>query len=154
PECLSYTCPAAAAAVEAEALRLIPATYCQEPGVCGDGQITGSEICDPSATPTGCGLGRFCDFSCRSCPIACGDGLLIPGEVCDQSATPNGCPAHSDCLSCDVCIPQCGNGFVNPDETCDRNDITSCPAGSACDATCAACDPTESANGRLAPCQF
>jgi hypothetical protein len=78
----------------------------------------------------------------------------VPGEFCDQSATPNGCPAHSDCLSCDVCVPQCGNGFVDPDERCDRNAITSCPAGSACDATCTSCDPTESANGRLAPCQF
>jgi hypothetical protein len=37
-------------AVQAEAIGLIPATYCQEPGVCGEGQITGAETCDDSAT--------------------------------------------------------------------------------------------------------
>jgi hypothetical protein len=57
-------------------------------------------------------------------------------------------------VSCNFCVPRCGNGFLDPGETCDRSNITSCAAGSACDATCTACDPTESADGRLAPCQF
>ena len=154
PECLNYTCPTVAVAVEAEAIRAVPATYCQEPGVCGDGQVTGPEVCDPFATPTGCRTGTDCDFSCRTCTTRCGDGLLVPGEVCDQSATPNGCPAGFDCQGCDFCVPRCGNGFTDSDEACDRSDVTSCGAGSACNATCSACDPTESATGRLAPCDF
>ena len=145
PDCLGYSCPGAAAAIEATAIGLVPATYCQEPGVCGDGQITGAELCDGSATPSGCGIGTFCDFGCRSCTPRCGDGLLVPGEFCDASATPSGCPDGSDCVGCGSCVPRCGNGVIDDGETCDRNNVTTCPAGSACDSTCTVCNPTESA---------
>jgi hypothetical protein len=154
PDCLASSCSGLAATIESQGLQLIPDSYCQEPGVCGDRQITGAERCDASATPSGCGSGTACDFSCRNCVPVCGDGLLVAGEFCDESATPNGCPEGSDCVGCDFCEERCGNGRMDVGETCDRNDVRSCPTGTACNASCSSCDPTASATGRLAPCNF
>jgi hypothetical protein len=68
PDCFPFSCPAAAQIVESQALGFQPVTYCQDipPPVCGDGQITGGEVCDPFASPTGCAPGDFC-FGCFAC---------------------------------------------------------------------------------------
>jgi len=68
PECFPFSCPVAAQLVESQALGFGPMTYCQDvpPPVCGDGQITGGEVCDPFASPSGCASGTFC-VACVAC---------------------------------------------------------------------------------------
>jgi hypothetical protein len=189
PDCFGFSCPQAAVAVEAQTLGLQPATYCQEPGVCGDGQVTGPEVCDASAPVTGCSpgyqcsgcrecvsicgdgrlvSGEVCDqsapvtgcdpgyqcFGCSECFPICGDERLVSGEVCDQSAPVSGCPSGQVCESCEFCEIPCGNGVIDPGETCDSSNVGSCPLGEACNATCSACNPTESATEDFPQCSF
>jgi hypothetical protein len=151
PDCFDLTCSQTVALVEQEAAALQPATYCQEPGICGDGQVTGAEMCDYSASPSGCGRGEQCSFGCQCFPV-CGDGLLVSGEFCDQSAPQNGCPTGQVCEFCDFCEIPCGNGRLDPGEVCDQSSVGTCELGTACDATCDACNPTQSATEDVPGC--
>jgi cysteine-rich repeat protein len=121
---------------------------CIDPGGCGDGVITGDEVCDDGNVTSGdgcsadclsnetCGnriidssVGEMCDDGnladgdgCSSSCIqeACGNGIRDPGEVCDDGnrAPDDGCSA--DCMSTEIC----GNGITENDgvlhEQCDR----------------------------------
>ncbi len=42
-----------------------------QPTRCGDGLLTNDEICDGSATPTGCGTGATCTGDCSACVGPC-----------------------------------------------------------------------------------
>jgi hypothetical protein len=189
PDCFDLTCSQTVALLEQEAAALQPVTYCQEPGICGDGQVTGAEVCDYSASPTGCGRGEQCSFGCSECFPVCGDGIIVPpevcdpnaspttgclpgyqcsgcdeclpicgdgvlvsGEFCDQSAPQNGCPTGQVCEFCDFCEIPCGNGQLDPGEVCDQSSVGTCELGTACDATCDACNPTQSATEDVPGC--
>jgi hypothetical protein len=152
PDCFDLTCSQTVALLEQEAAGLQPVTYCQEPGICGDGQVTGAEVCDSSASPSGCRSGYECSGDCRQCVPVCGDGMLVSGEFCDQSATQNGCPTGQVCEFCDFCEIPCGNGVLDPGEVCDRNAVGTCALGTACNATCDACNSTETGTEDLPGC--
>jgi hypothetical protein len=141
PDCFPYTCSEAAELVEQQALGTVPTAYCQDvpPPVCGDGQITGGEVCDPTAVPSGCGPGTTC-LDCFVCIPNCGNGIIDPGETCDPSAFPSGCSGDqvcsSDCTSCitppaGFCVPTspdtCNAGLHGCAQPCDNN-----TSGSAC----------------------
>jgi hypothetical protein len=154
PDCFDLTCPQTLTFVEQDAAALQPTTYCQEPGVCGDGQVTGAEVCDSSASPSGCNLGYRCSGDCRSCIPVCEDGLLVSGETCDQSASPNGCLGDQVCQFCEFCVEPCGDGVLDPGEVCERNSVGTCALGTACDVTCDACNPTVTGTEDLPGCDF
>jgi cysteine-rich repeat protein len=89
---------------------------------CGDGVVTGHEICDDGNTASGDG----CDLHCR--PTACGNGVLTAGEACDDGnrVSGDGCDAN--------CQPTgCGNGVVTDGEQCDDSNGT---AGDGCSPRC------------------
>ncbi|MDD5074586.1 MAG: DUF4215 domain-containing protein [Candidatus Peribacteraceae bacterium] len=72
---------------------------------CGDGHVTGSEICDTGSANgrAYCTTGAYCENNCTECNAHCGDGMVGPGEVCDSDGVYNwGCPAgwKCDCESC------------------------------------------------------
>jgi hypothetical protein len=73
PDCFRLSCQVATHIVEVQALGFEPMTYCQDipPPVCGDGQVTGGEVCDPFASPSGCAPGTFCVgcFVCSPWPM-------------------------------------------------------------------------------------
>jgi hypothetical protein len=188
PDCFDLTCSQTAAFLEQEAAALQPATYCQEPGVCGDGQVTGAEmcdygaspsgcgrgeqcsfgcqcfpvcgdgiivppeVCDPNASPTGCDPGYQCSFGCGQCTPICGDGIVASGEPCDQSAPQNGCTGDQVCESCEFRVEPCGDGVLDPGEVCERASVGTCELGTACNATCDACNPTESGTEDVPGC--
>src|SRR5262245_3590459 len=80
PDCFPFSCTEAAQLVEAQALAAEPATYCQDvPVVCGDGVITGDELCD-TADPSSCPAGTSC-LDCFGCFPNCLNGRIDPGEV-------------------------------------------------------------------------
>ena len=93
--------------------------------VCGDGQITGEEICDSQGNlgctdfvcQTTCPL---CD-ACVSTDICCGDGNVDKGEVCDGGSTcENGTPCvrNMDCTGIGSGICQYRQQFAGG---CDSN---------------------------------
>src|SRR5262249_51482409 len=140
PDCFPFSCPVAAEFVEAEALGFEPATYCQD-SVCGDGKISGGEVCDPFASPTGCPPGGFC-LGCFECfvPPPCGNGVLDPGETCDPFSFPSTCEdglvCSADCTACvqppaGFCVPTspdtCNAGLHGCLQPCDND-----TPGSAC----------------------
>jgi len=99
---------------------------------CGDGLLTGTELCDPSIAGESSGA---CPTSCPSddpCVVR-----SISGEDCMQQCTERQitkvgeadacCPTGANATVDEDCPSQCGNEIVESDETCD-------PPGS-----CAAC---------------
>jgi hypothetical protein len=134
PDCFPYSCSETALLVETEALAAEPATYCSD-SICGDGVISGGEVCDPFASPTGCPVGEYCFGNCTTCGSECFDGILAPNEVCDPTASPNGCPAGETCIDCFECVQPavCGDGQITPPEACDQSAVpTGCPPGYSC----------------------
>lgn len=120
---------------------------------CGDGEVNGEEICDPSARISGCSPGDLCNSVCSACeePVvpACGDGELNGTEVCDPTASVNsGCEAPNVCNdACTECItqgtePACGDGAVNGTEVCDPSSVLApgCEAPERCLTDCSACE--------------
>jgi hypothetical protein len=118
-------------------------------GLCGNGQVDDTELCDPGVL-----AGRW-----GACPPAdCNDGLActidtVLGIGCQQRcehrprtevASGDGCcPAGATAATDDDCSPSCGNGTVEPGsaakpvETCDVG-ITgkqpgACPTTASCD---------------------
>ena len=110
--------------------------YVARPKVCGDGFITGSEVCDGnslSCTINGYSGSQVCNAQCSgfgSCTstLRCGDGQVNGNEVCDggsQSCTVNGYSGSqsckSDCTGYVSCVSsqRCGDNLVNGQEVCD-----------------------------------
>ena len=123
--------------------------------VCGDGVVSGGELCDDSnlvngdgcdsnCTPTGCGNGVVtmgetcddgnavdgdgCDANCT--PTACGNGVITAPETCDDSNLTDGDGCDSNCT-----VTACGNGVVTAGEACDDGNGAS---GDGCDSNCTA----------------
>ncbi|OGF28641.1 hypothetical protein A2331_04310 [Candidatus Falkowbacteria bacterium RIFOXYB2_FULL_34_18] len=105
--------------------------YC--PPACGDGEVNGSEVCDPT-DPTYVAPAHYtCLDNCtlRYDPY-CGDGTPDAGEECDDGAN-NGIPCTpaygGTCAYCsNTCTektltgPYCGDGVKNGTEACDGSD--------------------------------
>ena len=132
--------------------------------VCGDGVVSGSEVCDDgnTITETSCPYGtRNCSVCNATCTAVlnltgdfCGDGRVTASEACDDgnTVTETSCPYGT--RNCTVCNANCsatlnltgdycGDGRVTASEVCDDgNEVTetSCPYGvancSACNASC------------------
>ncbi len=134
-------------------------------GICGDGVVGGSEVCEPGQThrndcPIGgiAGAGtrlQVCRNDCSgyvdqpgaACQpkIVCGNGRVEAGETCDDGAQ-NGTYGHCN-RSCNGFAAVCGDGQLSAGETCDLRDqngvycdTRSSAAGGACtlSATCGA----------------
>lgn len=117
--------------------------------VCGDGRITGSEVCDDGSNDSwGCSsncmyvlpywqCNRYWDSyyskNYSSCTFKCGDGYVLyeAGEVCDDD---NEGKCWFDCLSpkpgyyCtedsnrkSICESRCGDRIKTDDEICDEH---------------------------------
>ncbi len=121
-------------------------TTMEEPAVCGDGMVSGDEVCDgtdfgdATCVTQGFGGGELvCNptcqgFSTSDCFI-CGDGMVQGTEQCD-GAVPGGVDCESEGftageITCDVATCQfdtsgcslCGNGVAELDESCDGADL-------------------------------
>src|SRR5262249_9457190 len=144
PDCFPYSCSETVQLVETQALGAEPATYCSD-SICGDGVISGSELCDPFASPSGCGVGEYCGDNCTRCQAVCFDGVRAPSEVCDPTASPTGCPAGQTCIGCFECVqtPVCGDGQLTFPEPCDPTAVpTGCFPGYSCVDNCGFCELT------------
>ena len=129
---------------------------------CGDGEITGAEVCDGSllggATCQSLGYttgqiscGANCTVFDTSGCTTCGNGIKEPGEACDKKdlggETCNsllgygdgelGCDAQCryDTSMCD--LNSCGDGIINGSDECDCGMNASCTAAQLGNSTCA-----------------
>jgi cysteine-rich repeat protein len=76
---------------------------------CGDGRVSGTEVCDDGNTDDTDGCAR-----CQ--PARCGDGFVQTTEECDDGNADN----TDDCAN--VCKRTvCGDGFVQAQEECDNS---------------------------------
>ncbi len=129
---------------------------------CGDGIVTGAELCDDGNTAGGDGCDATCaietGFQCTVGPAAgpcasggpgstspiCGDGAIVGTETCDDMNTATGDGCDATCMieagwSCSgapsVCtmLASCGDGTVDSGEFCDDGNTA---AGDGCDASC------------------
>lgn len=83
--------------------------------VCGDGEVTGSEVCDDG---TNDGAYGGCMADCDAFAPYCGDSEITDAEVCDDGTNDGsygGCAA-----ACDELGPNCGDGLMNGEEQCDN----------------------------------
>ena len=59
--------------------------------VCGDGFISGTEVCDGTLFPAGTAPGSTCINNCHAiqgpAPIVCGDGTISAGEECEPGSS-------------------------------------------------------------------
>jgi cysteine-rich repeat protein len=130
-------------------------------GLCTDGVVGGSEICDDGNTTSGDGCDNNCTVSaCGNGVVAgvevCDDGNTASGDGCDSTCVPSGC-GNGVVAGLEVCddgnavngdgcdenctVTACGNGVTSAPETCDDGNTTS---GDGCDANCT---PTGCPNG-------
>ena len=104
---------------------------------CGDGMVSGSELCD-IAIMSGAGA---CPTSCAA-PDACTRSTLV-GKACDahceNTAAPavsgDGCcaPDGTETNDADCAVSHCGNGVLERGETCDPSgSCPACKSNSAC----------------------
>lgn len=109
-------------------------------GVCGDGEVDGSEGCDDGGFLDGDGCNASCLLELGepcSASQACASGFCDPdsdscecdsdadcelGELCSTNLTPNACVE-----------PGCGNAIVESGEGCDDGNAAT---GDGCDAAC------------------
>ena len=121
-------------------LRCLPGHTCAQTetnwvcvaGGCGDGIVSGDEVCDDGNRMSGDG----CRHDCRS-DETCGNGVLDPDEQCDD-----GNQVDDDACVAECKAAVCGDGFVNaPTEQCDdgNDDI---------DDDCGYCEPSHCLDGQ------
>ncbi len=121
---------------------ILPLFECCAPGktvqecsaVCGDGTVSGDEMCDtaisagqPGACPSSCApidhcnpqalVGSGCDAHCEPMPVT----AFVSGDLC--------CPPGGNAANDSDCVAMCGNDVVEPGETCDPS--SSCPVCSS-----------------------
>ena len=75
---------------------------------CGNGIVTGQEVCDDGNVRNGDGCDNNCQFS------GCGNGLVTGLEECDDNNFIDGDGCDNNCR-----FTGCGNGNVTGDEECD-----------------------------------
>jgi hypothetical protein len=121
---------------------------------CGDGVVSGLEICEPMSTTHPCpgtcddgnactsdvktGTAEQCNVTCSHSPIA----AAASGDGC--------CPVGADANNDTDCTPSCGNGVIEAGETCDGSCPTTCYDGNACTSDA----PMGSAQACTAYCPF
>ena len=80
--------------------------------VCGDGVVSGDEVCDDGNTKNG----DYCSADCRLVTGKCGDGTRQESEACDDGNTTSGDYCSADCTAI---TGKCGDSIVQTNETCD-----------------------------------
>ncbi len=109
------------------------------PLFCGDGIVSGSELCDiaipagdTGACPTSCAPPSACTtvtlLGAGTCLAVCDVGAIVDA-IDDDGCCPPGMDANLD----NDCPPVCGNAVVEPGEDCDDGGTT---PGDGCDGTC------------------
>src|SRR5262249_11219243 len=100
--------------------------------VCDDGVVGPGEVCDPSASSTGCAPGLFCSADCTAC-VVCWD--LNQNLTCDRTSDPATNEDKNDDGSCTpadcVCWDRNYNAMcdINEDTNGDgRCDVSDCVA--------------------------
>ena len=115
---------------------------------CNNNSRDQGEVCDASASPSGCGPQQEC-INCTECIDLCGNGRIdsTPGELCDKMGN-IGCGPGSVCNTrCTGCERLCGNGVVDSGEACDPSAFQRCPTGELCTDACTC--QTLCGNGRV-----
>lgn len=113
------------------------------PPGCGDGTKAGAEVCDSSASPTGCTAPEVCNSDCSACvapspppapPQPCGNAAIDANEACDFSASPSGCGAGQCNAACNGCLSTgCAPNTCNPpNQHCLDGQWFDCSAGATC----------------------
>lgn len=109
---------------------------------CGDGQVTGTELCDTAiaeGSAGACPTEATCtdDDPCTT-GVVSGAGCEATCEFATTTAPMDGdgcCPAGADATSDNDCNAMCGNGVVeSPEETCDTAIASGSPG--ACPTAC------------------
>ncbi len=102
--------------------------------VCGDGVVTGFEVCDDGTENNTGGFG-MCNADCLGIGPYCGDGVVDPEhEACDLGELNVG--SYDGCNADCTLGPHCGDGIPNgEDEECDAGDANGAD-GSSCRADC------------------
>ena len=89
--------------------------------VCGDGEVTGPEVCDDGVND---GAYGGCAEDCSALAPYCGDAEVNGPETCDDGVNDG---TYDGCA--DTCLelgPYCGDAEINGNETCDdANDDSS-----------------------------
>ncbi|MEZ4364802.1 MAG: hypothetical protein R2939_00780 [Kofleriaceae bacterium] len=98
---------------------------------CGDGLVSGAEVCDDDNQVSGDGCTATCDSD-----ETCGNGVRDAGEACDDGNTASGDGCQAGCT-----LPICGDGVVDAElgEACDDGnhaDGDGCAAACDSDETC------------------
>jgi cysteine-rich repeat protein len=96
--------------------------------LCGDGEVTGDEVCDDGNTASG----DYCSSSCLAVTGSCGDGEVQDGEACDDGDTEDTGTCSADCQTV---IGSCGDGTLQDGEVCDDGNTD---AGDYCAPDCQA----------------
>ncbi len=126
-------------------------SLCKAKPVCGDGKVTGDELCDsdskpctafnfPNSTKT-----AYCKSDCSGYNYAvcdstgsttvCGNGNIEYGETCDDGNTKSGDGCSSTCQE-EIYIgasDSCGDGVRDSNEQCDDGNMM---PGDGCDPLC------------------
>jgi len=119
--------------------------------VCGDGAISGTEVCDDGNTAADDGCTADCEavetgWTCATAGQACtpifGDGVIVGTEACDDmnTAEGDGCSVTGTvengwyCSGApSVCVTQCDDGIIAGTEVCDDMNAVD---GDGCSAMC------------------
>jgi fibro-slime domain-containing protein len=136
--------------------------------VCGDGRISGNEVCDDRNTTDGDGCSADCSqvedgWSCTApghrCQPKCGDGLLTGLEECDDGnvTAGDGCSAvcrvevgwACSATGTDCHKTVCGDGTREGNESCDDGNLI---PSDGCTPDCKAEPICTGTNGCTSPC--
>jgi hypothetical protein len=140
---------------------------CQNrPIACGDGFFQPpTEMCDPTATPTGAPPGVTCQADCTfQAPAVCGDGIVQAGETCDvpggHNFSINDCGADCNpitaaaCLTCELANPECASvtNCMDVVGTATEGPAAGTPRSHLCNETLDCMRDTNCAVGQLIDC--
>lgn len=107
-----------------------PTTSTSDGAVCGDGEVTGEEVCDDGVNDGSYG---GCVEDCSAAAAGCGDGEVNGEEVCDDRINDG---SYDACAPDCTFGPRCGDGMLNGPEGCDEGDENA--DGMGCNANCVA----------------
>jgi hypothetical protein len=108
---------------------------------CGDGVVSGNEVCDPAASGATCPSDNDCFMrspdKCHvwgvvgsGCGATCAETKVITQTT--KSSADGCCPDGGNANNDSDCKPRCGNGAKETGETCDGDCPSSCDDGDAC----------------------